>query len=488
MKILYSLIIFLLTGGTILAQLPSDALRLSSLESGTTARTIGINGAINSLGADFSVSSTNPAGMAAYRKSEFTFSPAVSSSRVESILDGSNDNVAFRQSRSKFNLGNIGIVFANRPTGSNWKTANFAIGLNRMANFYSSSYYSGKSTGTITDRWVQLADGFTPDELGDFETGLAYDAGAIYNPFAYDNTLYGNDFSPTEVVDKAQIIQTTGSINELVFSLSGNYDEKLMLGLTVGVPIVDYEETKEYVESDEENKNPVFNELVFNEYLNTSGTGINVKMGFIYRPFQAFRIGGAVHTPTSYSLEDKYSNALSYDFGQGVFEAETPDGLFDYKIITPWKAIGSASFLFGKMGFISTEVEWIDYASASFNFNNAVSISDTEYEQLINQQIQDDYKSALNVRVGGELALGKLRVRAGYGILGSPYAGDSNSTGQSISGGIGIREDKFFLDLGYQNLRYGDTFVPYIVAGDNTQAVTNDYVNQKFLMTLGFKF
>ncbi|MBR9919666.1 MAG: hypothetical protein GYB31_02440 [Bacteroidetes bacterium] len=489
MKTIYNVIAFLFFSSGLLAQLPSDALRFSTFEIGGTARTMGINGAINSLGADFSVLSTNPAGLAAFRRSEFTFSPGVSANLTESTLKGSADNLTFAESDTKFHFSNIGVVFANRPSGgSNWKTANFGLGLNRIADFYTNNFYAGQSVGSITDRWIELADGFTPGELDDFEAGPAYDAGAIYNPFA-DETLYANDFASDEIVDKAQIVRTDGAINEILFAFAGSYEDKLMVGASLGLPIVSYEETKEYVESDEDDTNDSFKELIYNEYLKTSGTGINLKMGFIYRPIQAFRVGASVHTPTSYSLEDQFDSNITYDFEQGPFESESPSGLFEYRLKTPWRVNGGASFMFGKLGFLSAEVEWVDYSSAAFNFNsNLTNLEDKEYEQLINQQIEDNYTSALNVRLGGELAINILRLRLGYGLLGSPYANDSFSNGRSLSGGIGIRERNFFMDLAYHNTQYGETYVPYIVAGDNKQSVTTDYVRQKFVLTFGFKF
>jgi hypothetical protein len=487
MKIILSFLsIFVLTGG-LLAQTASDALRFSTMDVGGTARTIGINGAVNALGADYSVLSTNPAGAAAFRRSEFTFSPAISTTQVTSTLQGDKDNFGSVEDRSKFNLSNVGFVFVSRPSSSRWRTVNFGIGLNRIADFHANYFYTGQSAGSITDRWVELADGLTPDQLDAFEAGPAYDVGAIFNPFSYDNTLYTNDFGPDEVVNKSQLVRTTGAINELVFTLAGNYEEKLMIGATVGVPFVRYEETKEYRETDEENANPTFNELTLNEYLRTTGTGINLKLGFIYRPIQMFRIGGAVHTPTSYSLEDQYDSFVEYDFGSGPFMAESPDGFYEYRLATPWRVIGSTAFIFGKTGFLSADVEWVDYSSAAFNFNSGLSLDDQAFEQELNDQILQAYQSAINIRVGGEVAFDILRLRIGYGYLGSPYADDSSSAGQTISGGIGIREQNFFLDLGYQHHTFGETYVPYLVAAANSQAVTNDFLRQKFVLTFGFK-
>ena len=77
-----------------------------------------------------------------------------------------------------------------------------------------------------------------------------------------------------------------------------------MVGATVGVPFINYEEQKIYEEEELEGADavPFFNSLNFQEDISTSGVGINLKLGMIYRINQMFRLGAAVHTPTAFSL------------------------------------------------------------------------------------------------------------------------------------------------------------------------------------------
>ena len=259
------------------SQTINDAVRYSLYDIAGTARTVGAGGALGALGADFSVLSTNPAGLATYRRSEFMFTPTVNLSNVKAELEGSQ-NQSVEQTKTKFNLNNLGLVIANRPYESKWKTSNFAVGLNRMANFHQEIFYEGTSSGSITDRFLELAVGKSLSELGNFEEGLAYDAFAIFD----DNGQYFSDFLLGEDVEKSQRIERVGSVNELVFSLAGNYNEKLMLGATVGIPFIRFEETKTYREIDEDDSTPVFDELAYTENLNTTGAGINLKIGAIY--------------------------------------------------------------------------------------------------------------------------------------------------------------------------------------------------------------
>ena len=56
------------------AQNDIDAIRYSNRKFGSTAKSMAIGGAVGSLGADVSCASVNPAGLAQYQTSEFSFS------------------------------------------------------------------------------------------------------------------------------------------------------------------------------------------------------------------------------------------------------------------------------------------------------------------------------------------------------------------------------------------------------------------------------
>ena len=491
MKYILSIIALLMTFGGIYAQTTFDALRYSTFEYGGTARSVGVGSSMGALGADFTTLSTNPAGLASFRKSELTISTVFNSTQAETILLGGDDNSLLREQTTRLAFSNLGLVVASRPRASNWKTINFGIGFNNLANFYQDFNFVGTSEGSITDRFRQLADGLTAEQLDNFEAGLAFDVSAIF-PDQNDPTLYYTDFAKGELVDKEQFVQAEGSINEMVISLAGNYDEKLMIGATLGIPFVNFRESKTYRETDEENNNPIFDRLEYREFLTTTGTGINLKLGFNYRPVQAFRIGGAIHTPTSFGIEENFSTSLEYDFDlNGSFfqeESQSPEGLFNYRLKTPWRVIGNTAFIYKKAGFITAEVEWLDYSSSSFNFNNSTNSDDLAYEQELNIQVAEDFQQALIVRVGGELAYKIFRFRGGVNVINSPYAG-TDYTNMGYSAGVGLRERSFFLDLAFRQGASSSTYFPYLTGEDAVQPeVDTDLRERRFFVTLGFKF
>ncbi len=471
------------------SQTASDALRFSYQDNGiSTARSLGAGGALSALGSDFSVLSTNPAGLGWYRRSEFVLTPSLLTVNTESKLLESDDALINQERVSKLGISNLGIVVATRPNGGEWTTFNFGIGLNQVANFNQRFYYDGQSVGSIVNRFQELANG--SDGLDDFEAGLAFDADALYD--FNDDGIYDSDVEirPNAEIYKEQTVTTSGSINELSFAFGGSYNDKLLLGVSIGVPFLSYTANKTYKEEDlgeDAGGNvPFFDGLEFTENLSTTGIGINLKAGLIYRPIQAVRLGIAFHTPTAYGLNDTYRNTMTYSYtdsdGSRTGDAQSPDGLFDYKFRSPWRIVGGLGVIFGKSGFLSGEVEWADYTGANFGYSGF-----QDAERDVNNAILNQLQAATNIRLGGEFAYEIFRLRAGFGLHQSPIQGD-DTVNQSISAGFGIRENSFFLDLGYRYYLVQETYTPYLTSEAPVQFVNNDVGNGRFLLSVGFKF
>ena len=446
------------------AQSVTDAISYSTLEVGGTARTIAIGGAIGALGGDFSVISTNPAGLAIYRTSEIVFTPGFNLTGTTAQLREGN-NASAKENKNNFKLNNLGLVFSSR--GRNLKTSNFAIGFNRIANYDQEFSYEGISTGSIARWFVELAtdpfgNSIALNELNDYGSGLAFDADLLYDTDPTDEGYFwSTDFDafPDAQIMRSETFSRKGSVNELVFAWAGNFQNRLMFGLSIGVPFLKDTKERSYKESDPE-PGPVgnvefFDNLEYTETLETKGVGVNFKLGMIYRVNQTFRLGASVHTPTRYSLSDEFINSLAYTYTfdgvvQGGFGEPNAPRTFDYKVITPWRVSGSAAAIIRKYGFLSAEIEWVNYAGTNFNLTGDSEDvpSDEVFQEALNAEIDNDYRSALNIRFGGEYAYKKFRLRAGYTITGrSLQAG--NLTNNAYSFGLGLRENTFYIDLAY---------------------------------------
>lgn len=479
---IFNTLVLMLFATFLFAQNSTDALRYSMLDFGGTARSVGAGSALGALGADFSVMSTNPAGLGWYRRSEFIFSPGVASSTTQSRLLNDINNGFSEDSRAVFNLAGLGTVIASRPRSNDWTTFNFGLGFNRVADFNQRFFFRGDSKGSIVNRWQEIAN--SEAGLSDFESNIAYDAEALYD---LDNDgFYESDFElePDAIINREQTVISKGSISELGIALAGSYKDRLLIGLSIGVPFVSFTEEKTYREIDDNDEVPFFDDLTYRENLTTTGIGVNAKLGIILRPHQAVRLGAAVHTPTAYSLEDNYSAALEYNFtdGDAFVGRDSTDGLFDYKLRSPWRFIGSAGIIIGKSGFISGEVEHVDYGKNRFNFDTF-----TSEERIANDSITNILTAATNVRLGGEFVYDIFRFRAGFGLHYSPYAND-DTVNNSYSFGFGIREQNFFIDFAYRRRTFEEGYIPYLTSQSPEQLVNNETNNDQFLLTLGFKF
>ena len=88
-KILTFILIFIAAKAS--AQIPEDAIRYSWLTQSGNARTIGIGGAIGSLGGDISSNFVNPAGIGFYKTGEFSFSPTFSLNNLKTSFRGNTN-------------------------------------------------------------------------------------------------------------------------------------------------------------------------------------------------------------------------------------------------------------------------------------------------------------------------------------------------------------------------------------------------------------
>ena len=475
------------------AQTATDALRFSRLDRNGGARHIGVMGSLGALGADFGVISSNPAGLATFRRSEFFFTTGLYSTGTETRLLGGNNGLGAEGSY-RFHVQNGGFVKAAQDESASWKAVNFAIGFAQLANYREKLYWDGYADGTVTDRWRELADGIAPDDLDEFEAGPAWDAGAIYDPEGKNFYVTEYDLAApgaSRLVDKRQYIDRRGYQNELQFALAGNYRHTLFLGAAVGVPILQFEEFRSYEETDNLDTIPFFNSLVWDEDLQTTGLGMNLRLGLAYRPFQALRLGAAVHTPTVLALTDDYSKKVTYSFVEGgqnrVLEGTSPEGVFDYRLRTPWRLLADAGLVVGKSGFLSAEVEWVDYGSASYNFTPDVSSAEfREAERKANRAIAEAFRSALQVRLGGELAWKIFRFRGGLGLFGTEYAND-DAWSRAWSAGLGIREESLYIALGFRRQIRDEGFVPYETSAAPELFVNTRQVRDLFALTMGIK-
>ncbi len=484
--------VFLLSN-SLSAQTESDALRYSQSSVNGTARSVGMAGAFGALGGDLSVMSTNPAGIGLYRKSEFSFSPSIHTTKTSSDYLG-NTNSEFE---NNFNFGNIGAVFAfpvtNQDTLNGWNSFSFGIGYNRINNYYNkTSFFGTNSKNSYLDNFLEDANvGTNPSDLYQYGARMAFDTYLI-NPISKTDSTHYTSEIPNGGALQSYTSTASGSTGEIPISFAGNYSDKLYLGATLGIPFIRYQEDIKWGESDEKgtiktSDTTDFKSYTLNQSFSTMGTGVNLKLGMIYRIQDWLRIGASIHTPTYYQLTDEYTYQMNSKFANGSSYSSTPPkGSFNYQLITPMRAAGSAAFIIGKIGLISADVEFIDYSTMKLT-----SDADPFYDQ--NQIIQDKYSTATNIRLGTEWRYKEFSFRGGFAHFGSPYKSvaqyggvDNSKTAYSL--GFGIRDRNYFIDFGYV-LTTGKTFfAPYTLKNQDYESSINTIVTHNLVITTGVKF
>ena len=473
------LILTVFSMGT-MAQSEVDALRYSRLNYAGTARFVALGGAFGALGADFTTLSHNPAGIGLYKSSEISITPSFYIGKTEATYNGN-----FRDdSRYNFNLGNVGIVMASSPVSRNpqslWKNVQFGFGINRMANFNNRIMIEGaNTTSSYLTPYLDNAQGVNPNDLGAYNTRLAYDADLL---FVTDSSTwtYGID-KPAGGVTQRKSIETSGSLNEMVFTVGANYGDKLYLGATIGVPYIRYTETSTYTETALADDNSVFNSMTRTDKLETSGTGLNFKFGIIYRATDWLRLGGAIHTPTFYTgVADNWEATIKSRFDNDfTLTARSPEGFYEYDLTTPMRAIGSIGIIIGKAGVISADYEYVDYSTARLR------AQDYDFNAE-NEAIRTSYISAGNLRLGTEWRYGSLNFRGGYSLSANPYEISTDSKNSAYSLGLGIREKSFFIDMAWVYSQQDDEY--YLYSADYVKPALTSLKNNMFLLTIGVKY
>lgn len=472
------------TSANLFAQNETDALRYSQTSPTGTARFAALGGAFGALGSDFTTLSFNPAGIGFYRSSELTFTPAIYNSSSTANYLGTSK----KDSKLNFNFGNIGMVrtWIRNKEGSTygWLNFNLGIGYNRLNSFQNRLNIEGRNfSNSRADAFANQANGTNYNNLGNeypFDVNLAWQTYMIDTSSNSTNTYV----TPMGNYGQLQKLQATtrGSLGETVIAFGANYSNRLYLGATIGIPNVRYRQENIYEENDDLDTIPQFSSMKYTEQLRTSGSGVNFKIGAIYRITDWVRIGAAFHTPTYYTLTDNWASDMTSKVYNTDFSASSPIGSFQYSLTTPLRAIGSVGFIAGQAGLVSVDYEYVNYSTAKLNSSNYNFSAE-------NKRVNERYHATGNIRIGTEWRYKIFSARAGYAIFGSPYSKSFRIDNSTASLGAGIRTRGFFVDAAYLlNISNNNRYNLYML--DNSTPVSAEVNNLagSFMVTFGFRY
>lgn len=483
------------------AQNEVDALRYSQTQFGGSARTLGIGGANTAVGADIGNISSNPAGLGLFQQSEVNLTLGYGADNTSSTYN--NTGASTDDSRSSLHVGGFGIVFANRrPDNDNstdWRAGTFAIGMSRISDFNSNFRYTG-SANDQQSLFQRLREPQVSNQDIDnqFQNGYTNLDGLAYGAYLTNlNNTGVETINRNGPVQQQESVLSSGGQSQYSFAYGASYRDKFYVGGALGVVNTRFDQTREYVETSAD----AAVGLNLYDRLQTRGTGFNLRIGGIYRATDILRVGASVQTPTWSRLTDTYSSQLNTTFSPPLQlqdnngnvtsiptgAAATQTNNYTYSVTTPFRANGGVAVLLSKYGFLSGDLEYVNYGQARLNSNSASGDNYSFANE--NQAVRDSYQSTVNLRLGAEARLAIFRARLGFARYGDPYkTNDFDRTQNYFTGGLGLRQNNFYLDLAGVYNTSSRFYSPYTLAS-GAQPVINTSANRfTTSVTVGVSF
>ncbi len=482
-----------------------------------TARYVGMGGAMEALGADISTISSNPAGIGLFRRRQINVSGGLvaqsgadtkfSYDNLLTQIDGNKTNASFDQ---------VGFVWAQR-TG-NHSYLNLAFNYHKSRNFdqllNAFGQLGGVSQGKLSAMKYQYAKEHADDASGIWN-GVDENFLNAYGTDA-DGHMYWND-GKSYLFGQYQ----KGYIGTYDFNISGNINDRIYLGATMGFHDVNYRGNSYYVEK---YANGSYNESW--EALKIDGSGFDIKVGAIFRPVESspFRIGAYINSPVFYDLTVKGAADLTPNGDRTKDQGQASN--YDFKLNTPWKfglslghTVGNSlalgmTYEYSDYGSIDNRVKDGDYYDSWYGDYYETSSSDAN----MNDHTKTNLKGVSTLKLGVEYKpVANFSLRAGYNYVspifeknafrdgtvasyGSAVATSTDYTNwkstNRLTLGLGYQAKQFSVDLAYQYTSTSGDFYPfgneYLAYGYKETATPNatdvKFNRHQLLVTLGYRF
>ena len=464
-----------------------------------TARYVGMGGALEALGADISTISTNPAGIGLFRRSSASLSFGLVSQQDCADFDNlGKTNMSFDQA---------GFVYSSR-TGDN-SFLNFAFNYHKSRNFDQILSASNRLEHASMSK-LAFAKGTKDSDTNGGYYWDTNDRGEIigwrdeysnerawqYSQWDY---LYFNTINFDAEDGEALFVEADaydfnrahrGWISDFDFNLSGNINNRVFLGITLGLHNVNYKGYSIYDEHIIAVDGHDRGWLSLEDERKITGAGVDVKFGAIFRPIEdsPFRFGLSIATPTWYDLKSENWTSLhnNTDSYWGYDKGHSSE-VYEFKYYTPWKFGVSLGHTVGTMLALGASYEYTDYTASDtrvedgWNYYYDEPDSYSDHEQKRNAELS--LKGAHLLKLGAEFKPDpSVAVRFGYNYqspmydkkgyrdtqlnsMGNMYASTADYTNwedtHRITCGLGYKYENLSVDLAYQYSMTNGTFYPF---------------------------
>lgn len=493
---------------------PSLAKQFSTSYSAGTARMQALGGASSALGADLSSLTGNPAGLGFYTRSEVNMSLAYTAVQTKS----SYLNTSSEATESQIQMPTLGMVISGNYLGGGDWHGSFGFGYSRQAIFIQPIQISGTNNrSSLLDNFIEKANdkgatGASLDEEYDAYSGTASSPEALayqtylINPNSVSGGAPFERFQPLLPTNQYGAATNSGSLSSWDFAYGASYQDKLYLGAAMHFSKISASSSTTWEDEFVGAKNVAG--FQYAETLLTSGSGIAVSLGGIYKVNPSLRLSLAFRSPTYYDQMNETYDARLFPNVIGIPAIGTtgnpititkvnPMRLttneFTYQLLSPMKVSGGFAFFFSKRGFLTADLEYVGYGGMKVYSAELGGSADQAFQAKYNGQISRNFEGSLNVKVGSEIRLtSSLSVRGGVAMFGSGYAASYDTIDRNafqFSGGIGYRKSNFYLDLTAIQRTQKDAYTPYTLKNTaDFSSATLDLTSMQFMLGGGIYF
>lgn len=477
----------------VFAQNVSDVERYSMQFPSYDAASMVMPGVTNATG--FGAYQENPATMALFDETFMSFSLSGRSVNENGTYLGSESEF----SDSQLSVGDFGFTY-KVPTvrGSLVVGAGYS-----QSHDYNRALSGGgrNNESTITDFYaIQPRDSdlneaafqvWAIDDVGYVENGdTTFVSESIFRFLPEGESYRGidQDFEFTE----------KGQLGEYSAFVATEFQENLMVGVSLGVMSGNYTYRRDFLESDRQgNYDDAFiptdegdtdiDNILSKDTIDASFSGFSARIGMIYQPVEQLTLGAGYQFKNTISIDERYNTRITTTFDNGVVYEEEAPGEFSYKIRRPDRL--NVGFSLKEIGnlTISGAAEMVRYTESRIDFGDIEFVED---ENLVNDNIESSLEDVINLRAGIEYQLNSLFTpRLGYAYYQSNQQNFDTSR-QFYSGGFSAQVfENIVFDLGVQLATWEDRNELYQY--DDGQTITGEVATadvNRWKVVGGFKF
>lgn len=458
----------------------NDAYTWAQNEYFGTARSMGMGNAVTAVGGDLGMVGINPAGSAVSSHSVVSVTPAISiaSSNNQGLATADENTYlanGVNTSKARFIMPNVGFTINfNTGTITGLKRVVFGFFANTTQRYDDVALGSGTSnlgTSTIAG---SLASGMTgvPSEEWSTLQDLAWKNDLVGKFPGHPEKLIGITESPltdataelSGPIQQRFNYDRRGNKTDYVLNLGFDISDFLFIGANLGMVTLDYRFSQRYQEiaQDADNFWTGFKNLSTGYSYDCRGTGIYGKFGLIATPFDGLRVGAAFETPTSFTINESYTNEVNAAYGKKVMNGSDNVSNVTSGLVTPMRFNLGLAYTIMDFALISADYEFTNYAQTRFRARHN---SDIIWFDNINDQIKgigtygdECLKAAHNFRVGAEVKpVPWFAARAGFNYItdGTKFKDDAGNVlkadTKAFSLGLSYYTSRsFFMDLAFK--------------------------------------